>query len=164
MSLCYAIIQSGCPVCAWSGDLHNANRLLSMLLESSAKWPVVYWSWWAKSYKIVFASISQTDLAAAWAHHVRELTFIPLMLETMGTLKSELIDPRVLPHAEDDRISWATPELLRGSGEMRLHEPTALKTKEVRGAAFPVCYADVAKAWLFVLGIARRHESRAPLG
>jgi predicted ATPase/DNA-binding winged helix-turn-helix (wHTH) protein len=118
MSLCYSIIQSGCPVCAWAGDLQTANSFLATLLESSAKWSVLYWSWWAKSYKIVFASIGQADMISAWAHHVRGLTFIPLILETIGTLRSELIDPRVLPTAENARdTGWATPELLRGSGE-----------------------------------------------
>jgi predicted ATPase/DNA-binding winged helix-turn-helix (wHTH) protein len=150
MSLCYAIIQSGCPVYAWAGDLENANRLLAMLLESLTKWSVAYWSWWAKSYKIAFSSIGQNDLAAAWAHHIRKLPFIPLILETTGTLKAELIDLRVLPKIESPTTDWATAELLRGSGETSLlaglHNAEEVAERHFL-AAFDIARGNRALSW-----------------
>jgi predicted ATPase/DNA-binding winged helix-turn-helix (wHTH) protein len=147
LSLCYAIVQTGCPVYAWAGDFDNAKRFLAMLLESSARGSLVYWSWWAKSYKIVFASLGQTDLTAVWADHIRELAFTPLILETMGTLKQELIDPRVLPNAENVRSGWATPELLRGSGEVCLRSGVS-NSEEIAERQF-----------LSAMHIAREHGS-----
>jgi predicted ATPase/DNA-binding winged helix-turn-helix (wHTH) protein len=151
MSLCYAIIQSGCPVCAWAGDLQTANSFLATLLESSTKWSVLYWSWWAKSYKIVFASIGQADMISAWAHHVRELTFIPLILETIGTLRADLIDPRILPTAQNARdTGWATPELLRGSGETCLRSGISGREQDAENrfrSAFDMARQQGALSW-----------------
>jgi hypothetical protein len=119
LSVCYALFGA-CAVVLWVGDVPAATRLVAMLLDHSARHSLVYWHVWGRCFDAAL-ELRHGDTAEKSECRL-ELLRDPLWtaphLETLGTLREELVGAEAITRAETGRAGWCAAEILRAKGEI----------------------------------------------
>src|SRR5215813_8719563 len=140
MSLCNALAHSACPVALYVGDLAAAERLVTTLLEHSAKHGLTVWNALGGCLKgtllLARGDIAGLTLLRTALDWFREARFSFRYAAFLGTLAEgmaaagQTVDARVaideaLERCERSEGRWCLPELLRVKGEILRLEGTA---------------------------------------
>lgn len=115
-SLCRGL-TSVCGTMIWLGEMAEARRFASMLLDYSSRHPLPYWSLWAR---ILDAAVRLRDDEEA--RHVRfellhDPVFSNLFVDNMPALNGRLITPHAIGRAEHGLAGAYAPEILRVKAE-----------------------------------------------
>jgi predicted ATPase len=139
LSVCTALAHAACPVALYVGDLAEAERLISMLMEYSAKHPLSLWDPLGRCLKgallLARGEVAGLGLLRAALDWLRgagfgyyDATFLGTLAQGMA-VSGQLAAARVIIDEALDRCErseglWCLPELLRIKGELvRLDGP-----------------------------------------
>ena len=140
LSICISLALGICPVALAGGDLEEAQRCISLLLDYSRRHSLDYWYAWAHAYDAVLiiqrknpnglgaleAALDGTTTGSRFAQNF--LPFLAILAETFvsdGNLEkaSAAID-RALERCERDEAYWFIAEILRVKALVALpHDP-----------------------------------------
>ena len=139
LSVCTALAHAACPIALYVGDLAEAERLIAMLMEYSAKHPLSLWDLLGRCLKgallLARGEIAGLELLRAALDWLREAgfgyynaTFLGALAQGMAATgqataaRAVIVD--ALERCERNEGRWCFPELLRIKGELlRLAEP-----------------------------------------
>ncbi|MEA3149180.1 MAG: hypothetical protein QOD56_119, partial [Gammaproteobacteria bacterium] len=115
--ICYSLVIAACPVAIWRGDMPEARRLASMLLEYSSQYSLDQWGSWVPLYELAFLSSSarlhQPFESARFDAHELDT----LQIDAIATLGTDVVPAEALARVESGRVGWNAAEILRLSGE-----------------------------------------------
>jgi predicted ATPase/DNA-binding winged helix-turn-helix (wHTH) protein len=149
LSLCQVLVQAGCPVSLFVGNLDKLGRFVEALLAHSARNTLDFWLAWGRCFKGVLL-IRRGDLAGgltllrAALSELRDIEFgvyyVVFLAEfadasgRAGNVAQGLVAiQEALDRAERNEERWYLPELLRIRGELALREGTSLSAGEADG-------------------------------
>jgi hypothetical protein len=123
LSLLFALWQ-GCTVFLWIGDMPEADRLVTMLVDHSARHSLERGQFWGRCCRMALdVRRGNTTRIAARRD---ELSRDPLCdlpdLETMGTLSEELLGAEATRRAATGDAGWCAAEILRAKGAIALKQ------------------------------------------
>jgi hypothetical protein len=144
IGICYSLVIAACPVAIWRGELSEARRLTSMLLEYSRQYSLDPWASWVPLYEAAFASTNarsyQPCEVAGFDTHALDI----IQIDVIPTLREGSVLPEALARVESGRVGWNAAEILRVSGE------------QVRKRCGPEAARSAEVAYLRSLDIARK--------
>jgi predicted ATPase/DNA-binding winged helix-turn-helix (wHTH) protein len=103
--ICYALALGACPVATWRGDLFEAHRFTSMLLEYSRQYSLDSWRSSVRFYERALLSASNTAALSAF------------QTDAIATQREASVVLEALARVESGRIGWNAAEISRLSGE-----------------------------------------------
>jgi hypothetical protein len=108
----------GCPVFLWSGDTPEADRLVTMLVDHSARHSLVRGQYWGRCFRTVLdvRRGNTTRIAARRDELLRDPSCHMPDLEMLGTFVEELVGPEAIRRAETGLAGWCAAEILRAKG------------------------------------------------
>jgi predicted ATPase/DNA-binding winged helix-turn-helix (wHTH) protein len=133
IGICYSLVIAACPVAIWRGDLSEARRLTSMLLDYSRQYSLDPWASWVPLYEAAFASTNarsyQPCEVAGFDTHALDI----IQIDVIPTLREGSVLPEALARVESGRVGWNAAEILRVSGEQvrKRCRPEAARSAEV---------------------------------
>ena len=165
LSLCQVLVQAGCPVSLFVGDMDKLERYVEALLDHSARNTLDFWRAWGRCFKGVLlirrgdAAGGLTLLRAALSelrhieYGVYYVVFLGEFAEASGragdVAQGLVAIDEALERAERNEERWYLPELLQIRGDLALREGTPHS-------------ADEAEKWLRQsLDLAREQETRS---
>ena len=165
LSICQVLVQAGCPVSLFVGDMDKLGRYVEALLDYSARNTLDFWRAWGRCFKGVLlirrgdAAEGLTLLRAALSelrhieYGVYYVVFLGEYAEASGrageVAQGLVAIDEALERAERNEERWYLPELLRIRGELALREGTPRSANE-------------AEKWLRQsLDLAREQETRS---
>jgi predicted ATPase len=136
LSLCQVLVQAGCPVSLFVGDLDKLGRFVEALLAHSARNTLDFWHAWGRCFKGVLlirrgdAAGGLTLLRAALGelrdieYGVYYVVFLGEFAEASGragnVAQGLVAIDEALERAERNEELWCLPELLRIRGDLAL--------------------------------------------
>jgi predicted ATPase/DNA-binding winged helix-turn-helix (wHTH) protein len=123
LSLLFALWQ-GCTVFLWLGDLSEADRLVTMLVDHSARHSLVRGQFWGRYFRTVLdvrrgAAMRIRD---AFDEIRRDPQCDPPDLETLATLGEDLVSREVIERVEAGQAGWCVAEVLRAKAMLALKQ------------------------------------------
>jgi predicted ATPase/DNA-binding winged helix-turn-helix (wHTH) protein len=118
VGICYALGIGALPVAIWRGDLPEARRLITMLLEYSSKYGLRFWQSWARLHQR--AVLSQEEIRGESAFLPSEITdtaLTAIQFDVIATLREDIVPAEALARVESGRVGWSAAEILRVAGE-----------------------------------------------
>jgi predicted ATPase/DNA-binding winged helix-turn-helix (wHTH) protein len=123
LSLLFAL-WLGCTVLLWIGDMPEADRLVTMLVDHSARHSLVRGQYGGRCFGTVL-DIRRGGMAGIAARR-DELLRDPCCdlpdLETLGTFIEELAGAEAIRRAETGQAGWCAAEILRAKGVIALKQ------------------------------------------
>jgi hypothetical protein len=122
VGICYALGIGALPVAVWRGDVSEARRLATLLLEYSGKYGLQFWQSWARLH----------ERAMLLGSHVDELALTTVQIDTLVTVREDIVPPEALARVESGQVGWSAAEILRVAGEAtrRAGAPDATEAAE----------------------------------
>jgi predicted ATPase len=123
LSLLFALWQ-GCTVFLWNGDMPEADRLVTMLVDHSARHSLARGQFWGRCCRTALdvRRGNKSGIAARRDGISRDpLCDLP-DLETMGTLSEELVGAETIRRATTGDAGWCAAEILRAKGAIALKQ------------------------------------------
>jgi predicted ATPase/DNA-binding winged helix-turn-helix (wHTH) protein len=142
--ICYSLVIAACPVAIWRGDLPEARRLTSMLLEQSRQYSLGSWGSWVPFFERILLSRSARSPEPFETAPFDTAAPDTIQIDAIATLREGILPPEALARVESGRIGWNAAEILRVSGE---------QARKDRG---PQAAQSAEAAYLRSLDIARR--------
>jgi predicted ATPase len=142
--ICYSLVVAACPVAIWRGDLPEAQRLTSMLLEYSSQYSLDSWGSWAPLFERVLLSRSARSHEPFDAATFDTAALDTMQIDAVATLREGSVPVEALARAESGHVGWNAAEILRESGE------------QIRNDRGPEAVRSAEAAFLRSLDIARR--------
>jgi predicted ATPase/DNA-binding winged helix-turn-helix (wHTH) protein len=143
--LCCSLVIAACPIAIWRGDLPEARRLTSMLIEYSRPYSLHSWGSWVPLFEwaLLGGSARSDEPVEAATFGATESD----QLDAIATLREGSAPAQAIARVESGRVGWNAAEIIRVSGEQALKDrgPEAAKTAET--------------AYLRSLDIARRQAA-----
>jgi predicted ATPase/DNA-binding winged helix-turn-helix (wHTH) protein len=145
--VCYSLVIAACPVAIWRGDLAEAHRFTSMLLEYSRQYSLDSWHSRVPFFERVLLSRSARSNEPFEAATLDTTALDTIQIDAIATLREGSVPAQALARVESGRVGWNAAEILRVSGEQvrRDRGPEAARTAEA--------------AYLRSLDIARRQAA-----
>jgi predicted ATPase len=142
LSVCTALAHAACPIALYVGDLAEAERLISMLMEYSAKHPLSLWDPLGRCLKgallLARGEVAGLGLLRAALDWLRgagfgyyDAIFLGTLAEGMAVAgqlpAARVVIDEALDRCERSEGRWCLPELLRIKGELlRLAGPSSI--------------------------------------
>src|SRR5262249_28900228 len=140
LTLCNVLAHAACPIALYVGDLATAERLVTMLLERSAKHSLTMWNALGRCLKGILL-LAQGDIAGLailrtaldWLREagfgLRHAVYLGTLAQGMAaagqTADARMAIDEALERCERSEGRWCLPELLRIKGEILRLEGTA---------------------------------------
>jgi predicted ATPase len=123
LSLLLALWQ-GCTVFLWIGDMPEADRLVTMLVDHSARRSLLRGQYWGRCFRTVLdiRRGSTAGIAARRDELLRDPRCDLPDLEMLGTFVEELAGAEAMRRAETGQAGWCAAEILRAKGEIALKQ------------------------------------------
>jgi hypothetical protein len=123
LSLMYAL-WLGCTVFLWIDDIAEADRLVTMLVDHSARHSLVRGQFWGHCFRTVLdlRCGRMTATAALRDEILRDPRSDLPDLEMLGTFREELVGPEAIRRAMTGQAGWCAAEILRAKGVIALKE------------------------------------------
>jgi hypothetical protein len=123
LSLLLALWQ-GCTVFLWIGDMPEADRLVTMLLDHSARRSLLRGQYWGRCFGTVLdiRRGSTAGIAARRDELLRDPRCDLPDLEMLGTFVEELGGVEAIRRAETGQAGWCAAEILRAKGVIALKQ------------------------------------------
>jgi Tetratricopeptide repeat len=123
LSLLFAL-WPGCTVFLWIGDMPEADRLVTMLVDHSARHSLVRGQYWGRCFRTVLEVRrgSTTGIAARRDELLRDPRCDMPDVELLGTLIEELVGSEAIRRAETGQAGWCAAEILRAKGAVALKQ------------------------------------------
>ena len=133
LSLCTALGHAACPIALYVGDLVEAERLIAMLLEYSAKHPLTLWGALGRCLmgelllaRDDFAGLMLLRTALDWLREAGfgyyDATFLGTLAQGMAaagrTAEALVVIGEAIERCGRNEGLWCLPELLRIKGEL----------------------------------------------
>jgi predicted ATPase len=126
VGICYALGFGALPVAIWRGDLPDARRLTTMLLDYAGKYGLRFWQSWARLH----------ECAVSFVEEVRpEPTLLPpesktpalsaIQIDVIATLSEDSVPSEAVNRVNSGRVGWSAAEILRVAGEAIRREAAA---------------------------------------
>jgi hypothetical protein len=121
VGICYTLGIGALPVAIWRGDLPEARRLTTMLLEYSGKYGLRFWQSWARLHeRAVLLHEEVGREPASLSSTSKDLTLTTIQIETIATLREDFVPAEALARVDSGQKSWCAAEILRVAGEAAL--------------------------------------------
>jgi predicted ATPase/DNA-binding winged helix-turn-helix (wHTH) protein len=117
LSLCLAVTCI-CTVALWTGDLSEARRCVTMLLDESNRHSLGYWQAWGRCLEIALGQ--RIGEQKPHGGVLSDPLYRPLHYETLATLCVELPTEATSARAESGHSGWCAAEILRVKAETLL--------------------------------------------
>jgi predicted ATPase/DNA-binding winged helix-turn-helix (wHTH) protein len=123
LSLLLALWQ-GCTVFLWIGDMPEADRLVTMLVDHSARRSLLRGQYWGRCFGTVLdiRRGSTAGIAARRDELLRDARCDLPDLEMLGTFIEELAGAEAMRRAETGQAGWCAAEILRAKGVIALKQ------------------------------------------
>ena len=169
-ALCQALALGACPIAMWRGDHTEAQRLIALLLEQTARFKIDRWRNFGECYDQVNRAGDGSGLPMSW-----ELPQLGssrgLIVHTLATLESGITEALLPLPSLNDATGWCASELLRIQGERHrgkdpldragLAEAAFLKSLDIAVAQHALAWQLRASMSLAVLWQAQDHPDKA---
>jgi predicted ATPase len=121
VGICYTLGIGALPVAIWRGDLPEARRLTTMLLEYSGKYGLRFWQSWARLHERAVLSHEEVGREpASLSSTTTDPTLTAIQIETNATLREDFVPAEALARVDGGQGSWCAAEILRVAGEAAL--------------------------------------------
>jgi predicted ATPase/DNA-binding winged helix-turn-helix (wHTH) protein len=118
VGICYTLGIGALPVAIWRGDLPEARRLTTMLLEYSGKYGLRFWQSWARLHERAVVSHEEVGREPpSLSSTNKDPTLTAIQIETIATLREDFVPAEVLARVDSGQESWCAAEILRVAGE-----------------------------------------------
>jgi hypothetical protein len=150
VGICYALGFGALPVAIWRGDLPEAQRLTTMLLEYAGKYGLRFWQSWARLHERAMSSLEEVrPESALLPSETKNPALSVIQIDVIATLSEDTVPNEALARVDGGRVGWSAAEILRVAGE-------AIRQKAADDAA------QVAEAMFHrSLDLARRQNARS---
>jgi predicted ATPase/DNA-binding winged helix-turn-helix (wHTH) protein len=130
--ICYSLVIAACPVAIWRGDLAEAHRLTSLLLEYSSQYSLDSWRSWAPFFERVLLSRSARSHEPFEAATFDTAALDTMQIDAIATLREGSVPAEALARVESGHVGWNAAEILRASGEQIRNDrgPEAVRSAE----------------------------------
>jgi predicted ATPase/DNA-binding winged helix-turn-helix (wHTH) protein len=149
LSLCYALTHTA-TVAFWSGDVQEAGRLVTLLLEHSKRYGLNYWRVWGRCLELALKSrADDSSFRAFFEQFCTDPMCTPLHVETLGTFRDDLATPAAFERVEKDRAGWCAAELLRVKARRMLTDQPAdtSRAESLLQRSLEIARAQGARSW-----------------
>jgi predicted ATPase/DNA-binding winged helix-turn-helix (wHTH) protein len=106
-ALCFILALGACPVAFWSGDVDEAERYVSLLIETASRASFGYWVAWGRAYDHASKLRSGHGLRAA------DLGIGAKQRDHLVTVRADLLDDITQARAEAGDVGWCVAEVRR---------------------------------------------------
>jgi predicted ATPase/DNA-binding winged helix-turn-helix (wHTH) protein len=118
VGICYALGIGALPVAIWRGDLPEARRLTTMLLESAGKYGLRFWQSWARLYQRTVSSLDEVrPESAILSSGINDPPLTAIQIDAIATLREDIVPAEALARIDSGRVGWSAAEILRVAGE-----------------------------------------------
>jgi predicted ATPase len=118
VGICYTLGIGALPVAIWRGDLPEARRLTTMLLEYSGKYGLRFWQSWARLHeRAVLSHEAVGREPASLPSTSKDPTPTMIQIEAIATLREDFVPAEALARVDSGQESWCAAEILRVAGE-----------------------------------------------
>jgi hypothetical protein len=118
VGICYALGIGALPVAIWRGDLPEARRLTTMLLEYSGRYGLRFWQSWARLHQRAVLSHEDVRRESAFLpSEIKDPALTAIQIDAIATLREDIVPAEALARVESGRVGWSAPEILRVAGE-----------------------------------------------
>jgi hypothetical protein len=124
LSLCYGLTCVG-AVTLWRGDLVEARRQVTILLDCSTRHALSYWQLWGRCLELALRWREVGPDSDARLELLAHPLCTPLHSEALGALIEDSVPSAALERAKGDLAGWCAAELLRVKAEAMLKESRA---------------------------------------
>jgi predicted ATPase/DNA-binding winged helix-turn-helix (wHTH) protein len=123
LSLLFALWQ-GCTVFLWIGDMPEADLLVTMLVDHSARHSLLRGQYWGRCFgtALDIRRGSMAGIAARRDDLLRDPRCDLPDLEMLGTFIEELTGAEAIRRAETGQAGWCAAEILRAKGVIALKQ------------------------------------------
>jgi predicted ATPase len=108
VGICYSLGIGALPVAIWRGDLPEARRLTTMLLEYAGKYGLWFWQSWARLHERAVSSLEEVRPESALSS---------IQIDLIATLREDTVPTEALARVDSGRVGWSAAEILRVAGE-----------------------------------------------
>jgi len=144
LSLCYAL-SCLCNVLLWTGDVTEASRVASMLLEHSTRYSMRYWQFCGRC--LLAAATRQESGTAVGCSLLRDPQCSPTHQEILATVHHSLATKEAFARADAGLAEWCAPELLRVRAEALLRNHDAPAAEGLLGRSLEIARNQGALSW-----------------
>jgi predicted ATPase/DNA-binding winged helix-turn-helix (wHTH) protein len=190
ISQCHALAQAACPVTLWIGDLAEADRFVTMLIDLASKNALEGWIARGQCFRSVLLiqrglladglarlqiAVQALRVAGSMAEHPAFLAVLAHAFHLDGkTQQGQAAIDEAIGRSENTEERWCTPELLRIKGEILLSSdgPGSIAAEEAFRQSLDVARRKGALSWelrtatclaRLLRGRDRRHAAHALL-
>jgi predicted ATPase/DNA-binding winged helix-turn-helix (wHTH) protein len=118
VGICYALGIGALPVAIWRGDLPEARRLTTMLLEYAGKYGLPFWQSWARLYQREVLLLEEVHPESAiLPSDIKDPGLTAIQIDFIATLREDVVPAEALARVESGRVGWSAAEILRVAGE-----------------------------------------------
>lgn len=137
VGICYALGIGALPVAAWRGDLPEARRLATLLLEYAGKYGLPFWRSWARFHERAVLSLDEVYRESAFLpSQIKDPALTAIQIDAVATLREDQVPAAALARAESGRVGWSAAEILRVAGESIRRAGGAPDSAQVAEALF----------------------------
>jgi predicted ATPase/DNA-binding winged helix-turn-helix (wHTH) protein len=127
--ICCSLVIAACPIAIWRGDLPEARRLTSMLIDYSRPFSLDSWGSWVPIFEwVLLCGSGRSHEPIEAATYNTE----PNQIDAIATLREGSVPPEAIARVESGRVGWNAAEILRVKGEQarKDHGSEAARTAE----------------------------------
>jgi predicted ATPase/DNA-binding winged helix-turn-helix (wHTH) protein len=118
VGICYALGLGALPVAIWRGDLPEARRLTTMLLEHSGKYGLRFWQSWARMHQRAVSSLEEVRPESPFlSPETKDPALSAVQIDAIATLREDAVPPEALARVDSGSVGWSAAEILRVAGE-----------------------------------------------
>jgi predicted ATPase/DNA-binding winged helix-turn-helix (wHTH) protein len=150
LSLLFAM-WLGCTVFLWIGDMAEADRLTTMLVDYSARHSLIRGQFWGRCFRTVLdvRHGGAMDIAARRDELLRDPRCDLPDVDLLGTMSEELVSGEAIRRAESGLAGWCAAEILRAKGANALKQDAANTdvAEELFGQSMDMARRQGALSW-----------------
>jgi len=118
VGICYALGIGALPVAAWRGDLPEARRLATVLLEYAGKYGLRFWQSWARLHQRAVSSLEEVRPESPFLpSETKDPALSAIQIDAIATLREDSVPAEALTRVDSGRVGWSAAEILRVAGE-----------------------------------------------
>jgi predicted ATPase len=166
LSLCISLAVGMCPIALAVGDLEEADRSITMLIDHSTRHALAYWQTWSYALRGVLL-IKRGDihsgvqiLSTALAEEMPAANFAPRYIAFLGEF-ADALDRSGETRRALATIDWALDRCQRWDGRWCFAELLRIKGEVTRRQDVTNAAAEAEKYFLQSLDLARRQGTRS---
>jgi tetratricopeptide (TPR) repeat protein len=150
-SLGFLLMFAACPVSFWTGDLEEASKYVSLLLEVPFGINFYLMQTTGRLYEQAFHFLKEGDQQHPDARNrlANDSSINPFQADNLSTFSWKLLCPQPLAEAMGGTVNWCTAEILRAKGESLLEvaEANRPRAEELFLRAIDISRRQDALSW-----------------